>query len=136
MSLEQKRCTKCGVIKELSDFHKSIAKKDGRKSACKVCSKTDNRKAHLKLQYGIDYKTYEQLLNDQNGCCALCGTDVPGRGYANFAVDHNHKTGEVRGLLCYHCNLGLGHFKDSPGLIKRAIQYLEENGHYGAWTDA
>jgi hypothetical protein len=136
MSLEQKRCTKCGVIKELSDFHKTALMKNGLQSQCKSCSNKGARNSQLKKKYGIDHKTYETIFKNQGSCCALCGSVESGRPYKNFAVDHNHETKEVRGLLCYNCNSGLGMFKDSPKLLKRAIQYLEENGHYGVWSDA
>lgn len=66
---------------------------------------------------------YEFLFISQNGKCAICGThqDTMER---RLSVDHNHETGEVRGLLCSSCNLGLGAFLDSPALLKNAILYL------------
>ena len=67
---------------------------------------------------------YDELLDRQQGCCAICGTDIPG-GRGRFHVDHDHDTGEIRGLLCWQCNGGLGKFKDSPALLDRAASYLE-----------
>jgi len=64
------------------------------------------------------------MLTVQNGQCAICGTNDPGGGYKNFAVDHNHISGEVRGLLCTRCNRGLGLFKDDPVLTQLATNYL------------
>lgn len=139
MSLEQKRCTKCGVIKELSAFNNDKVTKDGKAYQCRACAKLSpekKREATLKHRYGITAKIYDQLAANQLNRCALCSTDVPGGSRKNFLVDHNHETGEVRGLLCYNCNNGLGMLKDSPKLLKRAIQYLEENGHYGVWSDS
>jgi hypothetical protein len=146
MSLEQKRCKKCGEIKPFDAFGNHKNTKDGKRSSCKKCANQYNkawhkanpekqREANLKCVYGITIDIYNQLLNKQNYRCALCGTDTPGGNGNRFHVDHNHQTGEVRGLLCYQCNVGLGHLKDSPKLLKRAIQYLEDNGHYGEWTD-
>ena len=62
------------------------------------------------------------LLEKQGGVCAICKTDDPkGTGWHK---DHNHLTGEIRGALCHHCNVGLGHFKDNPGLLHAAAAYL------------
>lgn len=74
----------------------------------------------IRRQFGVDYST---LLQDQQGRCAICGTDSPG-GRGRFHVDHCHKTGKVRGLLCHCCNLMLGHSKDNPETLARAIAYL------------
>jgi hypothetical protein len=136
MSLEQKRCRRCKALKLLDKFHSDVTKKHGKSSICKECSKQGNRERALKANYGITEKQYQALLSNQNYCCAICESKTPGRGNKNFMVDHNHETKEVRSLLCFSCNTALGHFKDSPKLLKRAIQYLEENGHYGVWSDA
>ena len=66
---------------------------------------------------------YEFLFISQNGKCAICGKVQEELG-KSLAVDHNHETMEVRGLLCASCNLGLGAFSDSPILLKNAIRYL------------
>ena len=74
-------------------------------------------------KYGITIEKYEILLAEQNGCCAIC-LAVTGSDGKRLAVDHNHETGEVRGLLCDNCNTGLGMFKDNPSLLAKAINYL------------
>ena len=61
------------------------------------------------------------LVERQNGHCAICN-EVPEN--QPLAVDHDHKTGEVRELLCTSCNVGLGHFKDDPDLMQAAIEYI------------
>ena len=85
-------------------------------------------KSQLKNQlrkYGITLDDYNQMLDDQDGVCAICQNECPtGR---RLSVDHDHETGEVRGLLCHGCNLGLGAFKDSVRGLQRAIQYLESS---------
>jgi len=85
----------------------------------------------LKRKYGISYEDYYALLNAQSNACAICKTDNPGntRGGPNvrFAVDHSHETGQVRGLLCHACNKGLGNLRDSPIVLKRAINYLRKH---------
>ncbi len=76
----------------------------------------------------------EQLLLKVNHCCEICGTDtsnndcpVTGTERKTLCIDHDHETGELRGVLCRACNSGLGHFKDSPALLQAAIDYL--NSH-------
>ena len=83
------------------------------------------RRAVLKSTYGLTIEQYDLILESQNNCCAICKTDTPsGRG--RFHVDHNHKTGEIRGLLCHHCNLALGNFKDDVPTLLNAIDYLNK----------
>ena len=78
------------------------------------------RDVQLRSLYGISIDEYEQMFTVQNGRCKVC-KDRPARG---LFVDHCHTTGEVRGLLCHHCNTGIGLFSDSPELLYRAIVYL------------
>lgn len=82
------------------------------------------RKRRLK-GYGLTGAEYLALLASQGGGCAICGaeTGVPGKK-ARLPVDHCHKTGAVRGLLCLRCNTGLGMFMDDPGMLQIAIRYL------------
>lgn len=65
------------------------------------------------------------MAEAQNNQCAICEIDVLNTEGRRFAVDHDHITGKVRGLLCSKCNMGLGKFNDSPELIDAAIEYLE-----------
>ena len=83
-------------------------------------------------KYHIEPETYGQLLEEQNGKCAICGNSNGGktgktRESFRLAVDHDHATGELRGLLCASCNLVLGKFNDDVMLFQSAIEYL---GHY------
>ena len=83
------------------------------------------RNAHIKYRlrkkYGLVLAEYQRLLSAQSGTCAICGDKfspkVP-------HVDHDHKTGLVRGILCATCNWGLGSFKDNVDLMEKAITYL------------
>ena len=77
----------------------------------------------LKRKYGLTIDEYNAMLEKQEKSCAICGGVDPKK---RLAVDHNHKTNEIRGLLCSHCNMGLGHFKDDLTLLAKAIQYLGE----------
>lgn len=87
----------------------------------------DKRKAYILMkQYGITLQQYDELWESQGGKCALCETpDNPGRwGETSLHVDHDHDSDEVRGLLCFNCNAGLGQFKDDVNLLQKAINYL------------
>jgi hypothetical protein len=64
------------------------------------------------------------MYEAQSGRCAICGTINPGQKHKNFAVDHDHISGAIRGLLCKYCNTGLGAFRDSEKLLSAAINYL------------
>lgn len=97
------------------------------------------RDINLRRKYGITEKDYEKLLAKQNGKCAICGFTPYDRAkfegklgkqgslpinYRNLHVDHCHKTGKVRGLLCWSCNVGLGKFFDNPNTLKEAAKYV------------
>lgn len=96
------------------------------------CS-ADCRAAQLKQQrqlkqlqklYAITPEELKELYEIQNGKCAICPTRLT-LGTKKTHIDHDHATNQVRGLLCLHCNMGLGHFKDNPTLLARAVAYLE-----------
>ena len=73
-------------------------------------------------RYGLTEEQYADLLVKQNNRCAICSTPiVTGR---HCHVDHDHTTGKVRGVLCNHCNLMLGHAKDSTEVLLKAVEYL------------
>jgi hypothetical protein len=78
----------------------------------------------LQRRYGITVDDYRNMAEEQNGRCAICN-DIPMR---QLDVDHCHNTGQVRELLCLHCNRGLGGFKDSADLVSRALDYLLKHG--------
>ena len=76
--------------------------------------------------YGITGEIYRAMLTAQSEVCAICGTLDPGKGEF-FAIDHDHATSQIRGLLCVHCNVGLGHFNDDPKTMTKAIKYLQRS---------
>lgn len=76
---------------------------------------------HLRSDFGINIKTYNSMLEEQKSKCAICGG---GEGEVLY-VDHDHKTGKVRGLLCHRCNTALGRMKDNPSLLEKAIFYIK-----------
>lgn len=88
----------------------------------KARRKTSGRASRLKDRYGITLAEYEALLAAQGGVCAICRKACStGK---SLAVDHNHETKVVRGLLCRKCNRGIGHFNDDRTLLQEAINYL------------
>lgn len=86
------------------------------------------RRQWLKVLYGITPEQYDQMFREQGGLCAICGLEGKKTlATQRFAlhVDHDHKTGKVRGLLCHNCNTILGNAGDSPDVLVKAIAYLE-----------
>ena len=82
------------------------------------------------LKYGLTRDDYEAMLRHQAGVCAVCHQTPVNSGI--FHIDHNHDTGQVRGLLCRRCNVGLGMFGDNPNLLMWASIYLRQRGYTGA----
>jgi len=121
-SSKQRRCRSCDSIRQKSSY-------------CPIKQKKFNIKAgpvrqesRLKKRYGISSVDYHLILTKQNNSCAICKITIDQhqslKGKKRFSVDHCHKTGQVRGLLCYRCNMGLGYFKDDPDLTQAATAYL------------
>lgn len=118
---KDKGCKRCGELfspKAPSELYCS--------DYCSGWVRTDN---YLRGAYGIGKEKYDKLYQEQSGKCAICG----GEGFAmiredavKMVVDHNHATGEVRGLLCHNCNRGLGLFQDDSGLLDNAKKYLDK----------
>jgi hypothetical protein len=79
------------------------------------------RACHLRRRYGMTPEDYDVMFKEQGGLCAICGNPP---GNTKLHVDHNHKTGEVRGLLCFHCNKRTGFLDDNPSLALTIYEYL------------
>jgi len=77
----------------------------------------------LRKMHNMSKEDFEYLFQNQNGKCAICNSNLSSK----ICVDHNHKTGKVRGLLCNTCNMSLGGFEDNEDLLKKAIKYLKES---------
>jgi hypothetical protein len=88
--------------------------------------KQKNRNNHLKNKYGITQDDYNQMFENQKGCCSICGKHQSEVSRA-LSVDHNHKNGEIRGLLCHTCNSAIGKFYDDITLLENAISYLKKH---------
>ncbi len=94
----------------------------------KARSKEINRKRVLR-QHGLTPEQFDRMLAEQNNQCAICGSEDPKHWCENLLVDHDHKTDEVRGLLCSNCNRAVGLMDDDPiHLIKAALYLLKHDG--------
>jgi hypothetical protein len=82
--------------------------------------------SYMYRSYGLKKEDYANLMESQDYKCKLCGKELALE--KKPCVDHNHKTGFVRGILCSKCNVGLGQFGDSPEFLRRAAKYIEDNG--------
>jgi hypothetical protein len=125
-----KRCPDCGATKPLDEFPRNKNYRDGRHPYCKPCHNARGKESkqrlyggsrhyHLKRRYGIGADDFDRLVEEQGGMCAICGRRDPEH------VDHSHATGEVRGILCFNCNGGLGQFRDSVDALRSAVAYLD-----------
>lgn len=93
-----------------------------RKERAEEFHKRDREKALLK-NYGITVDEYNRIFEEQGGVCATCGKPEKSKhGY--LCVDHDHKTGKVRGLLCHRCNAALGQVYDNVSILRKLIEYL------------
>lgn len=150
----KKRCKQCKKkLKVEGNFYRHPKMSDGFLSFCKPCYKSrrtpqkrskewhrsyrkKNRsrinllmKLHRLKKQGVDFSLsqYETMLKTQNGRCAICKeeeTMLHLGEVITLAIDHDHVTKKVRGLLCCHCNQGLGKFRDRPELLTAALAYL------------
>ncbi len=143
--MKKRECNKCKIKLPLSDYHKSKYNNDGKDKTCKHCRNAYKRKlnkngiswlkrnreyardSYYKHTYGITLKQYDRMFEQQNGVCEICGgINTDGR---RLAVDHNHKTNEVRGLLCLKCNGQLSGIEDRS-YLKKAIKYLRKYNEF------
>lgn len=109
-------CLYCEQIKNMEEFVKNSCR-------CKSCSSAFRREK----MYGVTVDDFNSMMKKQNGECAICG-GIREVKEDSLCVDHCHKTNNVRGLLCNHCNTALGKFEDNIELLQNAIKYLK-NSH-------
>jgi hypothetical protein len=136
-----KSCKDCGKPFDVNNFYVSYVYNGHKvfRSECKDCNikrsikwgKNNKSKRHynsIKCLYGISKEEYDRILFEQNAKCKICKLDNPGHKLQKrFNIDHDHKTGKVRGLLCQKCNIGIGAFKDSCEILESALKYLKES---------
>ena len=131
MELLAKACTRCKEVKPLdaSNFPPHNRTKSGFDSWCRKCRST--------YRSEISRGRFRDVISDEalkdikatTKECVICGDTGP------LVVDHDHVTGQVRGMLCNHCNRGLGHFRDDPLLLEFAAQYLYASNDLPQWRD-
>jgi len=98
---------------------------DQLRAMCRVCAVAASRRCHAKQRYGVTPEDIAAALAAQLGACAICDICLDGASKATKPhVDHDHKTGRMRALLCHHCNVLLGHAKENTALLRRAADYL------------
>lgn len=85
------------------------------------------RENKLKRVYGLTNQDYDKMLQEQDSCCKICGIKNSETKKGYLVVDHCHKSGKVRSLLCDGCNTGLGLLKDNPEVLEKAAQYLRNH---------
>lgn len=121
MLRERACCRKCKKYWDVECFYlyyDEQTERDVIVGPCKAC----RRDSYYKRQYGKSLVEIEDLLISQKFRCVICLTPI--RCIEKGFVDHDHKTGTVRGVLCSACNAGLGHFRDDIPALYRAIEYL------------
>lgn len=117
----QRRCSKCKEVKNLTDFPKRTPHRDGRVryyAYCHSCHSSYQKTLRLKKIFNLTKDEYDLL----GSVCPICGRS--GKTKEN-PVDHDHKTGLIRGRICDRCNRGLAWFKDDPNVLRKCADYLE-----------
>lgn len=135
--MEKKKCSKCGKKKFLNKFYKNKWSKNGYHHYCKECHSENSKLKYasdlefrkkrkdyrLKYKYNLDSDNVNNIREGQNNKCCICNN--PFHSERTIFIDHNHKNGNVRGLLCPKCNNILGNCNDDINILKSAITYLE-----------
>lgn len=119
-------CLPCAAV--VTRYYQSIA--DPEEVKRRKRADFQNNRETLRTNFGITLERYQEMHDEQGGLCAICARPETAKRKDRLlclAVDHDHVTGAVRRLLCNNCNHGLGHFKDSPDLLLRAVQYLRDH---------
>jgi hypothetical protein len=138
--MKTETCTKCNKTKPITEMIKDKKSKTGYGKRCILCRREQQRewqeknkdyfesltrRQHLKSRYGITPEDYEEMLSEQKGKCAICNRHGQSSGNKRrLDIDHCHKTGKIRGLLCNRCNQSMGKVKDDIDLLKKFLAYL------------
>lgn len=133
--MSEKTCQLCGETKPLSEYHKNKQIPGGKHTICKPCNrskvkawKSDNptkfKTLNYRRKYGLTCEEVQHLRERCNYACEVCGLQESQCPRGILFVDHCHKTGTVRGMLCQKCNTLLGQCDDNIETLKAAITYL------------
>jgi hypothetical protein len=124
------RCSRCREWKSVDSFNKNKQQTSGLNYMCRPCATTSVRGYNLPAKYGIEAARFAEMLLSQGGKCACCASqfDMQGKKMDRPHVDHNHKTKEVRSLLCGRCNTAAGLVLDSSDKAARLADYLKTWG--------
>lgn len=155
--LTKRVCNACGIEKDIDEFYNDKSRIGGKSYTCKKCKNSHSKTYQSRLtqddydngvlnnakrraryyakykdtsiknyglirKYGIDIDKFNEMLEETNGVCQICGNDMK-----KVVIDHNHRTGKVRGIICGHCNSLLGFAKDDIKTLEMCIKYLEKN---------
>lgn len=118
---EDIQCSVCMTLKPFKEFYVKDRKTGRLDSTCKACRIIQQRERNL----GVTQAQYMKMHKAQQGRCGICHKRLRSRRYKAFAVDHCHKTGKIRGLLCTNCNTAIGLLKDDPERMQRAIHWIK-----------
>ena len=138
---KMKVCNLCSEEKALPLFSAHKTTKDGKRTYCKDCGvkMVQNFKKvnplwelgyRLKRKYGISIDEYNIFLERQDNKCSMCECEFSDSLKRRLCVDHCHKTGKIRGLLCFNCNTVLGKVNDDVHILLNAVNYLKGNFNY------
>lgn len=126
-------CSKCHNRRDLSEFTKDRRSPDGYSPRCSSCRREDRAAANadpqaararfLRWKYGITVEQYDEMFAQQGGMCAVCGGAETIKGRRWLDVDHCHRTGRVRALLCSTCNRVFGMLAEDPNRIAQLLRY-------------
>jgi len=100
------------------------AQKRYEKAVAKMPLKVSRDRRKRIAKFGITHDDYQHMLASQGGCCAICQATRADRGKKNLAIDHCHRTGTVRGLLCTSCNVALGMLREDPERMRKMAAYI------------
>jgi hypothetical protein len=112
--------------KDLDDYNsKRLAWADKHRDKLRL----QRRKSHLNINFNITIEEFDEMMKKQNYSCVICGYKFDPfirDKSVKYAIDHDHESGAIRGILCRACNSGLGYFKDSPDIMQKATDYLHK----------
>jgi hypothetical protein len=129
-------CKSCGNIHimETRSLRSGARSKKCEKYRSPNWSGFERQDVIIRKKYGISIEEFNNLLNFQNNCCAICSKPIQ-KLRRRMNIDHDHETGKVRGILCSGCNTGLGHLGDNVEGLKKALHYLE-NATFDKYANA